>query len=76
MYRKILKIEKAEDLTIQLPEEYLNKEVEILALEVNDGGIDDLIEKRKAAKKATDFFRTINVDTTGYKFDRNEANER
>jgi hypothetical protein len=75
MYRKILKIEKAEDLNIKLPDEYLNKEVELLALEVNEG-IDELIDKRKAAKEAIAFFNTIEIDMSNFKFDRDEANER
>ncbi len=76
MYRKILKIEKTEDLTIQLPKEYLNKEVEVLALDVTDETIDELAEKRKAAKEAIDFFNTIQIDMSNFKFDRDEANER
>ena len=76
MYRKILKIEKTEDLTIQLPNEYLNKEVEVLALEVNDERFNELTEKRKAAKEAIEFFKTIQTDMSNFKFDRDEANER
>lgn len=36
MYRKIVKAESKEDLRIELPEEYLNKQVEVLAFQVRD----------------------------------------
>jgi len=77
MYRKIVKIKKAEDLTIQLPKEYLNKEVEVLALEVNNEGFDELLEKKKAAREAIEFFQHYsNRHEQFFKFDRDEANER
>jgi len=76
MYRKIFVPEEESNLVIQLPKSYLNKEVEVIAFEVEKDQQTILTEKKEAAKKATDFFRTINVDTTGYKFNREEANER
>ena len=44
MYRKKVKIEKTEDLklTIQLPENYLHKEVEITADEIKNGVVDEV----------------------------------
>ena len=76
MYRKVFVAEEESNLIIELPKSYLNKAVEVIAFEVE---IDDemlLTVKKEASQKATDFFRTINVDTTGYKFNRDEANER
>ena len=73
MFRKIIKVEKEEDLKIELPKEYLHKEVEITAEEVDDTAV---AEKRKLAKEAIDFFNSISVDMSNFKFDRDEANER
>ncbi len=72
MFRKIIKIEKEEDLTVELPKEYLHKEIEVTAEEVEDV----FAEKRKLAKEATDFFNSISVDMSNFKFNRDEANER
>ena len=76
MYRKIFIPEDESNLLIQLPKSYLNKAVEVIAFEVEKDDEVIFAAKKVAAKKASDFFRTINVDTTGYKFNRNEANER
>ena len=78
MYRKIFIPQDESNLIIQiqLPKSYLNKAVEVVAFEVGKDDENEFAERKEAAKKATDFFRTINIDTTGYKFDRNEANER
>lgn len=76
MYRKVFVAEEESSLIIQLPKSYLNKAVEVIAFEVEKDDDMFLAAKKEAAKKATDFFRTINVNTTGYKFNRHEANER
>lgn len=76
MYRKVFVPEEESSLIIQLPKSYLNKAVEVIAFEVEKDFEMIFAEKKEAAKKATEFFRTINVDTTGYKFNREEANER
>ncbi len=73
MYRKIIKVEKEEDLRIELPKEYLNKEVEVTASEIEDASYE---QKRKNVKEAIDFFNKISVDMSNFKFDRDEANER
>jgi hypothetical protein len=73
MYRKIFKAEKTEDLQIKLPDEYLHKEVEVIAFEVAE---EKLQVKRKDVDEAIAFFNAISVDMSDFKFDRNEANER
>lgn len=73
MYRKIIKAEKEDDLNIQLPKEYLNKEVEVIAFEVEERN--DAI-KRKEIEEAIAFFRSVSVDMSDFKFNRDEANER
>ena len=75
MYRKVIKIENEEDLTIKLPDEYLHKELEVIAFTVEDTEV-QYEAKKKNTEEAINFFKTINVDTTGFKFNRDEANER
>ena len=73
MYRKIFKAQSKEDLRVELPEEYLNKQVEVIAFQVED---EDFYVKQKKAKEAIEYFNTIQIDMSNFKFDRNEANAR
>lgn len=73
MYRKIFKAESKEDLSIELPDEYLNKNIEVIAFQVGD---DDYAVKKQNAKEAIEFFNTLQVDMSNFKFDRDEANAR
>lgn len=73
MYRKIIKAEKEDDLQIQLPKEYLNKEIEVIAFELTD---EQLQKKKEDIQEAIDFFNSISVDMSDFKFNRDEANER
>ena len=68
--REIRKVE-ANTITINLPREYRDQEVEVLVLPL----------KRKSKKKAgrpTHFqsFDEISIDTRNFKFDREELHER
>ena len=73
MYRKIIDVVNEENLFIQLPKEYLNKQVEVIAFEVEK--INEKVDKKKF-NDAMAFFDTLNVDMSNFKFDRDEANER
>lgn len=73
MYRKIFKAESKEDLRVELPEEYLNKHVEVLAFQVDD---EDYLVKKQNLKEAFAFFNSMQVDMSNFKFDRDEANAR
>ena len=73
MYRKIFKAESKEDLSIELPDEYLNKNIEVIAFQVGD---DDYAVKKQNAMEAIEFFNTLQVDMSNFKFDRDEANAR
>ncbi|ACT91647.1 hypothetical protein [Dyadobacter fermentans] len=76
MYRKVFVAENAEDLNVRLPDEYLHKGIEVIAFDL-DESIEELkASKREAAEKAIEVFDTILVDRSGFKFDRDEANER
>lgn len=75
MYRKVFKVEKEEDLQIKLPDDYLQKEVEVIAFEIksetspNEGEVTDFSD-------AEAFFDKFQIDMSNFKFNRDEANER
>ena len=73
MYRKIIDVVNEENLFIQLPKEYLNKQVEVIAFEVEN--TNEKVDKKKF-NDAMAFFDTLNVDMSNFKFDRDEANKR
>lgn len=54
--------------TVDLPEEFYGLEVEIIAF--------PLTEKRRTQTDPDKFYNSINLDFSGFKFDRDEANER
>lgn len=70
MYREII-IPTGTHQVIELPEEFIGKEVEIIAFPV---------ETKKCNKRhieeAFKFWKENSIDMTNFKFDRIEANER
>lgn len=70
MYRKIV-VPTERDHTVELPPEFYGQQVEVLAFTLPD----ELPETfREVDVKA--FYDTIRLDFSGFKFDRDEANER
>ena len=55
---------------IQLPRKYRDMTVDNVKIIIL------LTEKEEVKTKSVDFFDTINADLTGFKFNREEANER
>lgn len=76
MYRKIFIAENRDDLNVRLPDEYLHKGIEVIAFDLEEAREEVLASKRAAAQKAIEYFETIQIDLSDFKFDRNEANER
>lgn len=76
MYRKVFVAENAEDLNVRLPDEYLHKGIEVIAFDIEEAREEIRTNKRLAAEKAIEFFKTIQFDLSDLKFDRDEANER
>jgi hypothetical protein len=74
MLRRII-IPTAKNHSILLPESYYGKRVivTVSALDENVGNSKDRLTK---AAKARAFFNSFQIDITGFKFDREEANER
>lgn len=59
------------NVTLDFPKEYLGEEVEIIAFKKEEG----LYEKKSGPKRFASF-DTIKIDTSNFKFNRDEANER
>ncbi|MBK1440144.1 hypothetical protein JHJ32_09120 [Parapedobacter sp. ISTM3] len=76
MVRTIIKPTK-NSLTIRLPDNLVGKTVEVLAFELETPKVDETVtadkEKRiKALEKGLNKYR---MDLSGFKFDRDEAND-
>jgi hypothetical protein len=69
MIRTIIKAKK-NYLTIQLPNEYVGKQLEVIAFM-----LDEEKEENKSEIKNVSF-DAVSLDTRGFKFNRDEANER
>lgn len=75
MYRKIFKVESEDDLLVELPKEYLNKEIEITAFETGNQTSADGTNVTDFSD-AEAFFSRFSIDMSQFKFNRDEANER
>jgi len=69
MIRTIITVEDNK-LTLTLPDHFLGKEIEVIAFVIEEAK-----DKTTNFKKAKTF-TAIQLDTRGFKFNRNEANER
>ena len=69
MIRTILKAKK-NYLTIPLPNEYVGKQLEVIAFMLED----EPETSKKQKHQVT--FDSVSIDTRGFKFNREEANER
>ena len=57
-------------ISFRIPEDYVGKQIEIIAFAKDEG----LNKEVNGKKKVT--FDALSIDTRGYKFNRDEANER
>ena len=71
MYRQIL-VPTETAHSIDLPKELYGVKVEVIAFSIKDDPLPFVASK--ADPEA--FYKTIRLDFSNYKFDRNEANER
>lgn len=72
MYRAII-TPKETTLTIELPEQLVGKPVEVLAFELEKT---QQPRKKPSAEEINLFYASYQIDMSGYKFNRDEANER
>ncbi|WP_295648575.1 hypothetical protein [uncultured Mucilaginibacter sp.] len=68
MIRTIVRTDKRV-VSFDIPENYVGKELEVIAFS-KDEGLTEVLTKKKAT------FDAIAIDTIGFKFNRDEANER
>jgi hypothetical protein len=74
MIRKII-IPTEKTYTIELPEEFIGKQVEVLAFEV-ENQVDKLSQpKYKTVEELKKALEPYTINMQGYKFDRDEAND-
>jgi hypothetical protein len=57
-------------ISFDIPKDYVGKQIEVIAFAKGEG-----ITKAQPAKKNVTF-NALSIDTRGYKFNRDEANER
>ena len=69
MIRTII-IPNTQTVTFNIPEDYIGKEVEVIAFAKNE----ETDTKESNGKQVS--FNTLSIDTKNFKFNRNEANER
>ena len=74
MFRTIL-TPKVKSLTIELPQELIGKPVEILAFEITKTTSQQTRNKPSAAEISA-FYEKFQINMSGFRFNREEANER
>jgi len=70
IHTKIIPDDTLINLTLKVPIEYLGKEVDIIAFLQNEG-----VQMNEVLNKTVSF-SALAIDTKGFKFSRDEANER
>jgi hypothetical protein len=69
MIRAIITPDK-QTISFDIPKDYLGKQIEVIAFPKDEGLIKRSFPKKKVS------FNALSIDTRGYKFNREEANER
>ena len=71
MIRTIITPDKSTvNISLSIPESYIGEEMEVIAFTKKEG----LEKSEMSDKKVT--FSALSIDTKGFRFDRDEANER
>ncbi|WPV65961.1 hypothetical protein [Chitinophaga sp. LS1] len=63
-------IPNKQTISFDIPKDYVGKQIEVIAFAKDEG----IVNEKQAKKKVT--FSALSIDTRGYKFNRDEANER
>jgi hypothetical protein len=71
MVRSIL-VPKKKTFSIEVPESFIGKKVEVIAFTIEDLEPEVQLSAYNDSKK----FQAVGINTNGFKFDREEANER
>ena len=75
MLRQIV-IPSASNRTVMIPEVYYGTKVMVTFSALNEKKMENSKECFTKTEEARNFFNSIQVDMTGFKFNREEANER
>jgi hypothetical protein len=75
MLRQIV-IPTENEYVLHLPDDYIGKKVEVIAFEIEGNGYSNQNNRKKTEQDARNFFDSIRVDMSGFRFNRDEANER
>ncbi len=59
-----------QSISFDIPMDYIGKQIDVIAFSLDEG----LKDEKMQSKKVT--FNALSVDTRGFKFNRDEANER
>ena len=70
IHTKIIPDNTLVNLSFRVPADYVGKEVDVIAFTQNEG-----LQSKEGFKKQVSF-TALSIDTKGFKFNRNEANER
>lgn len=73
MYRQIV-IPQNTQLLLQLPSEFVGKQVEVIAFPLSE--LQDTLNQQTSVEEAEKFYRSINIDMSKFKFDREKSHER
>ena len=71
MLREIIKPQK-DSFTMRLPKEMVGKTIEVIAFEIDDN--ENIPDKKLRSQEIEDLTKATLVDLSGFRFDRNEAN--
>ena len=69
MIRTVI-IPQKQTISFDVPKDYVGKQIEVIAFSSDEG----MQKKQPSLKKVS--FNALSIDTKGYKFNRDEANER
>jgi hypothetical protein len=79
MYRQIV-IPNDTELLLHIPKHFVGQKVEVIAFPVESGEKTTPVKKKQIPKKISKeteaFYRSINIDMSKFKFDREEAHAR
>ncbi len=75
MIRKIIKPKTKDQLHFKLPEEYLGKEIEVIAFDIEQNGNENL-KSGTFEEIESHFNKGVLISTKDFIFNRDEANER
>ena len=68
MIRTIVTPDK-DSISLSIPKDYIGVEIEVIAFTRDEG-----LSRKSVSKRVT--FDSLSIDTRGFKFNRDEANER